>query len=365
MYTRQRSSVEEVGKYSRAIARPARCLTTHCNRMDSFVRNEVLCTFSQQAYSGGCVVCLLRGLPLDPCITATVKAHGYLKLDAKWLVNAAVREAGPPSLADLALSSNTASQSTEEATEHSYSIFRTKSVVIPSSYSSASSGVFVQFDLAEEGGTLPSFKGLHGVVSYHLLIHLQHSAHNNDAHIAFPFRVSGRGSATQSYLQSVESDIVVYAEDSLPPDHLFARVDDYSFLDEMKTHNLVYSIRDERHICNIAFTSPIFQEDFVVLVFDFDRCESNFTSLHITLLRFTSLYFYFYSFHIILLYFYSLHFTLHFTSLHFYSHHFTSLRQQVRTAVSPRARQVRHVRGQSQRRSAARTHQHMHFSPLV
>lgn len=222
--------------------------------------NVLAVNFSKQLYSNGTVVALLRGSNLEENAKLSVRAYAYMKVDPRWVTNL-------PNTNDLPSSEYLFSGDAHKSTV--FCIFSTKLQPIEKLHL-LPEGIFIQFDVPPD--SLPTFKGMHGTIAYQLIVILDKINTSKQQIMYFPFKISSPGYHYPS-LQSTSSSISVYPKCCLPADHVFSRIDDYDFLDEIKSNSTTYSIRDEAHVCNISFSSPIFQEDVAILTFDFDACE--------------------------------------------------------------------------------------------
>jgi hypothetical protein len=215
---------------------------------------------------------LLRGTCGTAGIILSLRAIGTFKIDNRWR-----NKINPDVLFEkIPLSEHI---STEDSNFTAYNIFHTSIIRLPLEHmQQLHEGLFIQFNIPKD--ILPTFKGLHGIISYNLVVTAQHIGINKEQVFYFPFKCSGKGYQYSS-LQCEHSDMCISPKASLPEDHVFTRIDDFSFLDEVMAATTMYSIRDEKHVCNISFSSPVFQEDFFVLVFDFASCEQRCSSVRV------------------------------------------------------------------------------------
>ena len=239
---------------------------------------ELRCTFSHHVYCGAVVLALLTGSGLDEeDVSLSVAVHGSIRVDGRWSHDDRLLHAFDALPASDHLS-------TPEGTKTDVFCFlHAPQRRIPKEQLSCLStgGLFVQADLPTP--LLPSFKGLHGQISYHIVLTAQLGSSSKEQRLFFPFRVSGRGYELPSFLFQ-ETEVCCFPRDSLPPDHCFLRPDEISFIDEIKASITTYSVRDVQHVCNVSFSSPVFQEDLLLLIFDFRECEQSCRLVRVKLL---------------------------------------------------------------------------------
>ena len=227
---------------------------------------EVRCSFSQQIYCGDVVLALLTSTGIDEDTALSVTVHGSIRVDCRWFHDEGLLHAFDTLPASELLSSS----DTSKTDVFCFLLAPQRRISKEQLSCLAAGGLFVQADLPRI--LLPSFKGFHGHIAYHIVLTAHTSATSREQRMFFPFRVSGRGYEFPSF-QLQETEVCCFPRDSLPPDHCFLRPDDISFIDEMKASTTAYSVRDVRHICNVSFSSPVFQEDLLLLIFDFRECE--------------------------------------------------------------------------------------------
>ena len=228
--------------------------------MSESEQTELRCTFSHHVYGGAVLLAMLTCSGAPSVSALSVAIHGSIKVDDRWF-----SDGSHSGLFDgLPLSEPITRPQGSRA--DAFCFLRTPTRRVPKEVlRSLSDGLFVQADLPAD--LLPSFRGLHGQISYHLIVTAS-TGSGQEQKLLFPFRVSGRGYGLAAFILQ-ETEVCCFPRSSLPPDHLFLRPDEFSFIDEMKASSTVYSIRDVHHICNVSFSSPVFQEDLLLLVFDF------------------------------------------------------------------------------------------------
>ena len=238
---------------------------------------EFRCTFSHQVCCGAVVLALLTSSAIEEDATLSVTVHGSIRVDGRWAHDESLLRAFDPLPVSELLSS------TEAAKTDVFCFLSAPQRRIPREQLSCLSagGLFVQADLPT--ALLPSFKGLHGQIAYHIVLTAQTDSSSKEQRVFFPFRVSGRGYELPSFILQ-ETEVCCFPRDSLPPDHHFLRPDEISFIDEMKASITTYSVRDMKHICNVSFSSPVFQEDILLLIFDFRGSEQTCRLVRVKLL---------------------------------------------------------------------------------
>ena len=244
--------------------------------------NELSCSFSHEVYSDGCVVALLKGLTPShssfPNLSLSIRAYGYMRLDIRWITNAGLLRRA----ASLPFAEYFATSSQDELKSNVYCIYKTQTLLLSyQDLENLPNGLFIQFDLPPSSALLPSFKGLHGTIAYHLIVTASHFTQHKDQSLFFPFRISGKGYSSP-FFDVIEHDICRFYKTTLSLEHILSRTDDYAFLDECKAFNAAYSIRDDAHICIVTITSPVFQQDMIVLVFNFEGCEQRCDRIRVT-----------------------------------------------------------------------------------